>query len=202
MWKLTDEAVREGVKSTTRYRSKAPNKRGPRSQHPLPQRQASGAKGGQAARRAAKMRRSQRASEKYAHCSDRYVCRSVPTVYDQTSYEPCFDMPMPYPSSPFYVSEVDFGQPSSQDDFGSPLMGSGLDLRSYSTSPMSQGSFYDPAQVFPQDPSEPMFYRDETASPSASEPRTPDSPGDCYMDMGMDIQGTYIFDDITSNYRE
>ena len=60
MWRLTDEAIREGVKSTTRYRSKQPNKRGHRTQQPQPQRQASGAKGGQAARRSARMKRSGR----------------------------------------------------------------------------------------------------------------------------------------------
>ncbi|KAF2732944.1 winged helix DNA-binding domain-containing protein, partial [Polyplosphaeria fusca] len=51
MWKLTNEAIQEGVKSTTRYRSKQPNKRGHRMGQPQPQRQASGAKGGQAAKR-------------------------------------------------------------------------------------------------------------------------------------------------------
>ncbi|KAJ9666287.1 hypothetical protein H2201_003475 [Coniosporium apollinis] len=62
-WRLTEDAIRNGVKSTTRYRSKIPNKRGGRSQHPAPQRQASGAKGGQAARKAAKFRRAVRLRE-------------------------------------------------------------------------------------------------------------------------------------------
>jgi hypothetical protein len=76
MWRLTDEAIREGVKSTTRYRSKQPNKRSHRTQQPQPQRQASGAKGGQAARRSANLRRSKRMNGQYRN--DPYISRSVP----------------------------------------------------------------------------------------------------------------------------
>ncbi|KAH7024251.1 hypothetical protein B0J12DRAFT_386406 [Macrophomina phaseolina] len=56
MWRLTEEAIREGVKSTTRYR-KPHSKRGAKNPHgqfhhpPAAQRQAAGSKGGQAARR-------------------------------------------------------------------------------------------------------------------------------------------------------
>ncbi|KAF1981945.1 hypothetical protein K402DRAFT_425018 [Aulographum hederae CBS 113979] len=63
LWRLTDKAIREGVKSTTRYRSKQPNKRPPRSHHPDPTRQASGARGGQAAKKSARLRRSARLQE-------------------------------------------------------------------------------------------------------------------------------------------
>ncbi|KAH6639140.1 hypothetical protein C7974DRAFT_449069 [Boeremia exigua] len=56
MWRLTPASLREGVKSTTRYRSKAPHKR-TTHRTPLPQRQASGAKGGQASRRSTTLRR-------------------------------------------------------------------------------------------------------------------------------------------------
>ncbi|KAF1816640.1 hypothetical protein P152DRAFT_131005 [Eremomyces bilateralis CBS 781.70] len=58
MWRLDEDAVREGVKSTTRFRTKQGNKRNGRSHHPAPQRQASGAKGGQATKRNARLRRS------------------------------------------------------------------------------------------------------------------------------------------------
>ncbi|KAF2458434.1 hypothetical protein BDY21DRAFT_302623 [Lineolata rhizophorae] len=51
-WRLTSEALLHGVKSTTRYRSKTPHKRNSRSHVPAPQRQASGAKGGLAAKKA------------------------------------------------------------------------------------------------------------------------------------------------------
>jgi hypothetical protein len=76
MWRLTDETIREGVKSTTRYRSKQLNKRAHRTQQPQPQRQASGAKGGQAARRSANLRRSKRMNGQYRN--DPYISRSVP----------------------------------------------------------------------------------------------------------------------------
>ena len=48
------------MKSTTRYRKSAPNKKIGKSENPAPQRQRSGAKGGKAARKAAKLRRSAR----------------------------------------------------------------------------------------------------------------------------------------------
>ena len=57
---LESSAVNEGVKSTTRYRKSAPNKKIGKSENPAPQRQRSGAKGGKAARKAAKLRRSAR----------------------------------------------------------------------------------------------------------------------------------------------
>ncbi|KAF2748435.1 hypothetical protein M011DRAFT_348779 [Sporormia fimetaria CBS 119925] len=80
MWRLTDEAIREGVKSTTRYRSKQPHKRQQRTSNPLPQRVASGSRGGHASRRASRLRRSQRESH---YRPDPYtMCRSVPVGYD------------------------------------------------------------------------------------------------------------------------
>jgi len=60
IWVLEPSAVNEGVKSTTRYRKSAPNKKIGKSENPAPQRQRSGAKGGKAARKAAKLRRSAR----------------------------------------------------------------------------------------------------------------------------------------------
>ena len=56
-WVLEDWAVKDGVKSTTRYR-KPPSRRVHRSENPAPQRQRSGAKGGRAARKFARHRRS------------------------------------------------------------------------------------------------------------------------------------------------
>ncbi|KAF2844628.1 hypothetical protein T440DRAFT_523327 [Plenodomus tracheiphilus IPT5] len=82
MWRLSASALREGVKSTTRYRSKAPNKRNHRSHFPQPQRQASGSKGGQAARRSVRMRRSNRMHMQQEYRSDPYANRSVPAAFD------------------------------------------------------------------------------------------------------------------------
>ncbi len=63
IWVLEPSAVNEGVKSTTRYRKSPPNKKIGKSENPAPQRQRSGAKGGKAARKAAKLRRSARLEE-------------------------------------------------------------------------------------------------------------------------------------------
>ncbi|KAF2095391.1 hypothetical protein NA57DRAFT_79120 [Rhizodiscina lignyota] len=63
-WRLVPEFIECGPESTTRYRRKDPTFKRPRkSMHPAPQRQASGAKGGQAARKAAEQRRSMRLRE-------------------------------------------------------------------------------------------------------------------------------------------
>ncbi|KAH9862730.1 hypothetical protein J1614_010823 [Plenodomus biglobosus] len=82
MWRLSAAAIREGVKSTTRYRSKAPNKRSQRSHLPQPQRQASGSKGGQAARRSVRMRRSNRMQMQQQYRSNPNANRSVPAAFD------------------------------------------------------------------------------------------------------------------------
>ncbi|KAI9821092.1 MAG: hypothetical protein M1827_003826 [Pycnora praestabilis] len=60
IWVLEPSAIQDGVKSTTRFRKVVPNKKSCRSDNPAPQRQRSGAKGGKAARKAAKFRRSAR----------------------------------------------------------------------------------------------------------------------------------------------
>jgi hypothetical protein len=57
VWILTEDAIRHGVQSTTRYRKHGSNKKTNRTRIPAPLRQRSGAKGGRAARRAAKLRR-------------------------------------------------------------------------------------------------------------------------------------------------
>ncbi|MCJ1267343.1 hypothetical protein MMC22_007228 [Lobaria immixta] len=63
IWVLEDSALREGVKSTTRYRKHNSTKKVGKVEAPAPLRQRSGAKGGKAARKAAKMRRSMRMDE-------------------------------------------------------------------------------------------------------------------------------------------
>ena len=63
IWVLEPTAVEEGVKSTTRYRKFNSNRKIGKADNPAPQRQRSGAKGGKAAKKAAKIRRSARFSE-------------------------------------------------------------------------------------------------------------------------------------------
>ncbi|KAL8907783.1 MAG: hypothetical protein Q9207_001186 [Kuettlingeria erythrocarpa] len=60
IWVLEPSALVEGIKSTTRYRKPGSNKKSAKARQPAPERQRSGAKGGKAARKAAKMRRSAR----------------------------------------------------------------------------------------------------------------------------------------------
>ena len=55
--------MREGVQSTTRFRNKQPNKRGTKSHVSSLSRVASGQKGGEAARRTANLRRSERIND-------------------------------------------------------------------------------------------------------------------------------------------
>ncbi|KAL6236577.1 hypothetical protein BDW75DRAFT_239091 [Aspergillus navahoensis] len=55
-WRLTDEAVNNGIQSTTRYRKQANYKKPATSDPPAPQRQRSGAKGGKATKITARFR--------------------------------------------------------------------------------------------------------------------------------------------------
>ncbi|KAE8378818.1 hypothetical protein BDV26DRAFT_280831 [Aspergillus bertholletiae] len=55
-WRLTDEAIANGIQSTTRYRKQANYKKTVGSDPPAPQRQRSGAKGGKATKITAKFR--------------------------------------------------------------------------------------------------------------------------------------------------
>ncbi|KIW89840.1 uncharacterized protein Z519_09269 [Cladophialophora bantiana CBS 173.52] len=56
VWMLTDEAIKNGVQSTTRYRKSGAGKKTLRGRIPAIQRQRAGAKGGRAARHSAKRR--------------------------------------------------------------------------------------------------------------------------------------------------
>jgi hypothetical protein len=130
--------------------------------------------------------------------------RSVPAAYDHHSLDQCLDMSPSYHSSPYSGSEVDFGLPSSHDDFGSPLTGAGMDLSGLSyVSPLPQDGFYSAPYILSQDHPEPPFYStDGSPSPTISEPRTPESQGDCYMEIGHPGENTYLFDDVSATYRE
>ncbi|KAL3474201.1 hypothetical protein BJX99DRAFT_271856 [Aspergillus californicus] len=57
-WRLTDEAVNNGIQSTTRYRKQTNYKKSVASDPPAPQRQRSGAKGGKATKVTARFRSS------------------------------------------------------------------------------------------------------------------------------------------------
>lgn len=55
-WRLTPEAMKNGIQSTTRYRKLANQKKALSSEPPTPQRQRSGAKGGKAGKVSSKVR--------------------------------------------------------------------------------------------------------------------------------------------------
>lgn len=121
--------------------------------------------------------------------------RSVPSAFD-TTYNT--DTPMPYPPSPYYSSvgsEADLDY--SKDDFGSALGGASLALmppRSFTGSPLSQGmaACGDTGYILELDPSEPLFTN--SPSPTADEPRTPDSRGRWEEDMALGGCAAYTFD--------
>ncbi|KAH5009294.1 hypothetical protein HBI24_222110 [Parastagonospora nodorum] len=183
MWRLTKEALREGVKSTTRYRSKQPNKRGNR-QHPQPQRQASGAKGGQAARRSKNLLRSKRIQDQYR--SEPYAARSVPPAF-HPGYANAHTQA--YPPSPYYGSDMEYAYNPETHKHNN-----GLDLFPPSQPMMVSDSGY----VLVQSPNEPLFT--DSPTPSADEPMTPNSVAAGWSEfdvgasweeggMGMGFQG-------------
>lgn len=178
MWRLTEEAKQHGVKSTTRYRSKQPNKRGHRSGL-YPQKQRAGAIGGRNAKK--QLRNRTRFSDAFR--SEPYQSRSIPTP---TTFDPTFsaDIGM-YSHGPYYSpsgSEVDVMEYPT-DVFGNPvevhrssmLHGSFTHGLSSQGLPMSSSPIggYDAYIQLPSDPAEPLFTN--SPSPSASEPRTPES---------------------------
>jgi hypothetical protein len=195
MWRLTAEALREGVKSTTRYRSKQPNKRGTRTHHPQPKRQASGAKGGVAARRSANVRRSKRVTEFHNRISEPYTARSVPAAFEPFYHHGSHDVQ--YPRSPYFGSDVDFvydppsfnnhhSKQSNNRDFGSSAHGMEMFPQTQSFPNQMMQMIPESAYVLTQSPSEPLFT--DSPTPSAEEPRTPMSAsgsGFGEMDLGQ-----------------
>lgn len=164
MWRLTEEAIRDGVKSTTRYRSKQPNKRGHRTQ-PQPQRQASGAKGGQAARRAAKVRRSHR-------MHGMYTSRSVPSAFDPLYGSA--EVKVPYPPSTFHSGGVDCGYQMNEENNGNPFPASQAPLFSpttpYMGSPLQHEMPVNDSALNMDTGSDGSFYTDSPSPPTDALP--------------------------------
>jgi hypothetical protein len=200
MWRLTEEALREGVKSTTRYRSKQPNKRGNRTQHPQPQRQASGAKGGQAARRSANIKRSKRVQDHYR--SQPSSVRSVPADLDLSHDNT--DISMSYTPSSYYGSDVEYAcnpkQNGHHNDFSSSRVRSGNAIDLFpSAQPFAESMLMgDVAYILAHSPSEPLFTNSPT--PSADEPRTPMSQGG--WDDEMSLGTPCLYDEMGMGYQE
>ena len=184
-WKLADFAVKDGVKSTTRYRAKAPNKRCARTRDPDQKRMEAGAKGGQASKKAAQ-RRSQRLREG-SHLSGPTV-RQLTTPIPPPVYEvPLlgFDVkaerqPSPYfvphSSSPNYTHQ----QYSNVASTSAPHHAELLNLYSSPIVPANLRS-YNHLSAFPQarhptpNSDEPFFY--DSPAESSDEPITPSPMG-------------------------
>ena len=81
MWMLTEHAIKHGVQSTTRYRKNGTSKKGSSNKTPAIQRQRSGARGGRAARRAARAKRQEYAVQATRTQIDGY---DSPTSYTHT----------------------------------------------------------------------------------------------------------------------
>ncbi|KAJ4351862.1 uncharacterized protein N0V89_007206 [Didymosphaeria variabile] len=180
MWRLTQDALANGVKSTTRYRSKQPNKRGHRTGL-YPQRQLAGAMGGRSAKK--QLRHKARMHDAYRSDPYQSPSRSMPTP---ATFDSAFNSEMSmYSGSPSYYSpsgsEVDAME--YQPDAYGPATDScvpqqifhGLPNGSMSSSPLA--AYNDGYIQLPSDPAVPLFTSSpaDTPSPSASEPLTPDS---------------------------
>ncbi|XPS81817.1 hypothetical protein M3J09_013742 [Ascochyta lentis] len=178
MWRLTASALREGVKSTTRYRSKAPNKRSTRTQ-PQPQRQASGAKGGQAARRAANLRRSQRIHDTHPRSDPFAGTWETDNVY--SCDRPFADSPYP-PCNDGHGSTADTLSYLPSEPLFRPMPGLAHHLHSPprhnyhpTSAPLTPHSLHaDATYLLEQTPGDMLFSASPT--PEGDEPLTPPQP--------------------------
>lgn len=157
LWRLTDEALREGVISTTRYR-KDPKRRPERRAVPALNRQVSGAKGGRATRDASRLRQQQAQQQRYhghplhhrSRRSDRhhrngpayspYGVRSAPhSPVGQPHFMPPMSTPQPpsHPPSPYFNIVED-----SQIPFGDDLTPTGFALPGQQPPPLPENSIY------------------------------------------------------------
>ncbi|KAL9094438.1 MAG: hypothetical protein Q9165_003288 [Trypethelium subeluteriae] len=184
-WKLADFAVKEGVKSTTRYRTKAPSKRSARARDPDQKRMEAGAKGGQASKKAAQ-RRSQRlrdnsqlspsaiphlatpgpppigdvpllGSEIRAErqASPYFVAQLGPVSYSQQQYAPTIPTSAPQQNPLRHTNSSHFS-PATMDYLGH------ISGMNYTGQPLAS-------------PDEPFFY--DSPAESGDEPITPSSMG-------------------------
>jgi hypothetical protein len=114
------------VQSTTRYRKHGSNKKTNRARVPAPLRQRSGAKGGRAARRAAKLRREEQLSRQSSALVPQsaafpafYALQDPERVSQEADYfsiaspltpesEPAFTFPQPNNGSPYYYHLPDY----------------------------------------------------------------------------------------------
>ena len=140
IWVLQDWAVKDGVKSTTRYRKPPPFRRAQRSGIPAPQRQRSGAKGGRAARKSARQR-------KYGHVANQNtelaICHVTDTsgINDNDSCDPVEIAPV--------IPEVDTWP------YYHPTAATACQISPADSQPFS---YLDVIGCTSQDPQDPLYY--------------------------------------------
>ena len=145
VWVLEPTAVDEGVKSTTRYRKFNSNRKIGKADNPAPQRQRSGAKGGKAAKKAAKIRRSARftAPSVLRYVEEARVASPTTSVSttDNTS-QMISDVGLAHPTEmPYYLSTPTLSSQSST-----------LDSKSYGFEEIAGCSPHICDQLFYEDP--------------------------------------------------
>ncbi|KAF2237246.1 hypothetical protein EV356DRAFT_574403 [Viridothelium virens] len=184
-WKLADFAVKEGVKSTTRYRTKAPSKRSARTRDPDQKRMEAGAKGGQASKKAAQ-RRSQRLRD-----NSQLSPTTIPHL-TSSGPPPVGDVPLlgsenraERQTSPYFVTHMGPVSYSQQQytptiPTSAPQQNPTRQTNSSHFSPITMGYFsHIPGMSFTgqpiPSPDEPFFY--DSPAESGDEPITPSSMG-------------------------
>ncbi|SMR41429.1 unnamed protein product [Zymoseptoria tritici ST99CH_1E4] len=108
LWRLTDDALKRGVISTTRYRKDPKRKIERRSATPAPKRQESGRKGGRATRDATRMRQQHRNAHSvpapYRRSERNYNGQTYsPYSAHSNSASPAMQSSSPHTSSPYVV---------------------------------------------------------------------------------------------------
>lgn len=163
IWVLEESALVEGVKSTTRYRKHNQNRKGGKGESPAPLRQRSGAKGGKAAKKSAKMRTSSRMYEQNPYrleedipagfnstpMLESHVRRIVDTSFSSDSMPYYLQMPTP-PVEQLLSEDHHYSYPSMAT-YGSTPPDGGLlygNLENSDESIMTANPFYDPNDVF------------------------------------------------------
>lgn len=134
LWRLTDDALRDGVISTTRYR-KDPKRKPERRAVPALNRQASGAKGGRATRDASR----RRARPQYSPYS---VSRSTPQSPFGHPYPPAIGglpMAMSEPTSPFFSINPSSPYPGYHQATPEDFLAPPSKVTSFEMMPLSSG---------------------------------------------------------------
>lgn len=160
---LEESALVEGVKSTTRYRKHNPSRKGGKGETPAPLRQRSGAKGGKAARKSAKMRRPSRMYEPNPFRLEEdtpagfnptsmtmsHARRIVDTSFSSDSMPYYLQMPTP-PVEQLLPEDQDYSYPSMAT-YGSTSPDGGLlyeTLENSDDSILAVNPFYDATDAF------------------------------------------------------